>query len=204
MLVLYLTLLISIHALRGEGDQAPTAKIAIPIRFQSTPSVGRATGWERNGLGWLTISIHALRGEGDPYSQVLKKAIDISIHALRGEGDVIAESVSDLIGAFQSTPSVGRATRSYHLTHQKRAISIHALRGEGDVAVRDMYDGGELFQSTPSVGRATRTPSRHPQTKRHFNPRPPWGGRLYQRIKQAFSGKISIHALRGEGDNQRL
>ena len=34
---------ISIHALRGEGDQAPTAKIAIPIRFQSTPSVGRAT-----------------------------------------------------------------------------------------------------------------------------------------------------------------
>ena len=33
---------------------------------------------------------------------------------------------------FQSTPSVGRATRLPHRTYTSRRISIHALRGEGD------------------------------------------------------------------------
>ena len=33
-----------------------------------------------------------------------------------------------------------------------------------------------------------------------FNPRPPWGGRLWYCISLYFSLSISIHALRGEGD----
>ena len=56
---------ISIHALRGEGDDQKS-KEAIKTN----------------------ISIHALRGEGD---QMVDKQIDfgeISIHALRGEGDL--------------------------------------------------------------------------------------------------------------------
>ena len=59
------------------------------------------------------ISIHALRGEGDnpKLSNAFEKYV-ISIHALRGEGDdVIAETLVSL-GLFQSTPSVGRATKS--------------------------------------------------------------------------------------------
>ena len=42
---------ISIHALRGEGDPATMAKITIHRRFQSTPSVGRATLITVSGSG---------------------------------------------------------------------------------------------------------------------------------------------------------
>ncbi len=80
--------------------------------------------------------------------------------------------------AFQSTPSVGRATtfRSYNWSsigisiHALRGegdfkigreigkyigISIHALRGEGDHIHADRKPRTSEFQSTPSVGRAT-------------------------------------------------
>ena len=57
------------------------------IIFQSTPSVGRATGMG-GALEFIDeISIHALRGEGDKMVQQAFDYLDISIHALRGEGD---------------------------------------------------------------------------------------------------------------------
>ena len=79
---------------------------------------------------------------------------------------------------FQSTPSVGRATRNISAPDTARGISIHALRGEGDVTsilkiagIEDIsihalrgegdlqsYENNKIvkiFQSTPSVGRAT-------------------------------------------------
>ena len=34
---------ISIHALRGEGDRILEKCVAVEVKFQSTPSVGRAT-----------------------------------------------------------------------------------------------------------------------------------------------------------------
>ena len=34
----------------------------------------------------------------------------------------------------------------------------------------------------------------------YFNPRPPWGGRRGGGISRKFAKYISIHALRGEGD----
>ena len=56
---------ISIHALRGEGDE-----YSIWHRFEGV------------------ISIHALRGEGDWKKPWMVLEVDtISIHALRGEGD---------------------------------------------------------------------------------------------------------------------
>ena len=78
---------ISIHALRGEGDASRhfrylsihifqstpsvgratflTASVGLSYPFQSTPSVGRATDDHDVKLEHVTISIHALRGEGD-------------------------------------------------------------------------------------------------------------------------------------------
>ena len=56
-------------------------------------------------------------------------------------------------------------------------ISIHALRGEGDVTVRSR----KCYS-------------------RHFNPRPPWGGRQFPFNAELAGDDISIHALRGEGD----
>ncbi len=55
---------------------------------------------------------------------------------------------------FQSTPSVGRATDVLTSITAPQGISIHALRGEGDRSG------------------ASATVARH-----YFNPRPPWGGR---------------------------
>ena len=56
----------------------------------------------------------------------------ISIHALRGEGDVKSLDLDDDKMAFQSTPSVGRATSTDYMDAIRIRISIHALRGEGD------------------------------------------------------------------------
>ena len=80
-------IMISIHALREEGDlglryEGDNAKV-----FLSTPSARRATlvyGRQRRGK---LISIHALREEGDSCACFLVPGQIISIHALREEGD---------------------------------------------------------------------------------------------------------------------
>ena len=57
---------ISIHALRGEGDGSGGFGRQYTAQFQSTPSVGRATLTnDLNTQKTKYISIHALRGEGD-------------------------------------------------------------------------------------------------------------------------------------------
>ena len=125
------------------------------------------------------ISIHALRGEGDINNTDINiVAKVISIHALRGEGD---KNHSD--------------TRT-----KTNAISIHALRGEGDGRGVGTVDRYGQFQSTPSVGRATSAEFLRRLCSAHFNPRPPWGGRLKSTLLIFTKINISIHALRGEGD----
>ena len=56
---------ISIHALRGEGDNIKPYAVGFMSVFQSTPSVGRATITLADNTEYRLISIHALRGEGD-------------------------------------------------------------------------------------------------------------------------------------------
>ena len=80
---------ISIHALREEGDFSPLG------------------GVEK----WL-ISIHALREEGDVTFTVKNVPADISIHALREEGDSTAWMEQSDTEIFLSTPSARRATAS--------------------------------------------------------------------------------------------
>ena len=101
---------------------------------------------------------------------------------------------------FQSTPSVGRATRNSCRYGGRTFISIHALRGEGDDETARGDNGFGSFQSTPSVGRATSRCAGHRQHILDFNPRPPWGGRLPRFLRLNSNHTISIHALRGEGD----
>ena len=78
---------ISIHALRGEGDDGYPKEISDILKFQSTPSVGRATRSLKGIVLTSNISIHALRGEGDGCGDIQFLLVPISIHALRGEGD---------------------------------------------------------------------------------------------------------------------
>ena len=80
-------------------------------------------------------------------------------------------------------------------------ISIHALRGEGDASVKPSCIIAWLFLSTPSVGRATINTSKVEYIEfTDFYPRPPWGGRPKKASLFLWVSKISIHALRGEGD----
>ena len=106
------------------------------LLFQSTPSVGRATTSPCYRHSCPEISIHALRGEGDAVHYSHRYHDAISIHALRGEGDIVSvlykvlgrisihalrgegdhgDRVPRIAGrAFQSTPSVGRATANIY------------------------------------------------------------------------------------------
>ena len=128
-----LSIAISIHALRGEGDGDHRASPISILLFQSTPSVGRAT---------------------------------------------IMSIITFSVCKFQSTPSVGRATFKRAERNANRfGISIHALRGEGDYP--------QKLSACP---------------REYFNPRPPWGGRPFDRLAHNLEYFISIHALRGEGD----
>ena len=123
-------------------------------RFQSTPSVGRATVQGRCGGMRGSISIHALRGEGDdPPANAPPKQLYFNPRPPWGGRPRQGDSLSGRL-AFQSTPSVGRAT---FVSQTNRLFGA--------------------FQSTPSVGRATKQTERACPCPTDFNPRPPWGGR---------------------------
>ena len=169
--------LISIHALREEGDPNSAA-----VRKQV-----------------FHISIHALREEGDRRDRHGRHGIMISIHALREEGDTTrvrrgrtshnfyprpprggrpkVSALPENEALFLSTPSARRATPHHRGQRPREAISIHALREEGDCPLC-------IPASLPC----------------DFYPRPPRGGRPACAALHADAEIISIHALREEGD----
>ena len=57
-----------------------------------------------------------------------------------------------------------------------------------------------IFQSTPSVGRETDVIKLYTELTYDFNPLPPWGGRHTTAKSAQNLESISIHSLRGEGD----
>ena len=103
-------LLISIHALREEGDLHRRCQVRRRQGFLSTPSARRATDFAISGIYFTPISIHALREEGD----------------------VVCEAPPLAMLEFLSTPSARRATHRYADQRRAYPISIHALREEGD------------------------------------------------------------------------
>ena len=79
-------------------------------------------------------------------------------------------------------------------------ISIHALREEGDYSKAFTLRSFRKFLSTPSARRATRLwPSQY-RGLTDFYPRPPRGGRRHLARPERHDLRISIHALREEGD----
>ena len=172
-----MTIFISIHALREEGDTKTVSRSVTALRFLSTPSARRATRWRnrrrptsthfyprppRGGRrpcpsrccpasGFLSTPSARRATQHIFYSCFFN---NISIHALREEGDV---EVSGALCKF-------------------RYISIHALREEGDAvdgprhpvdaisihALREEGDG----PGSPACARCG-----------NFYPRPPRGGR---------------------------
>ena len=148
--------------------------------------------------------------------------VGISIHALREEGDMAYNYLAKTEKEFLSTPSARRATQLLPGHARRGSISIHALREEGDWMLGDNFIDLTAFLSTPSARRATVCPACVCWFLGYFYPRPPRGGRRFQRSDGAVvvlflstpSARrattqcwidnekitISIHALREEGD----
>ena len=152
--------LISIHALREEGDFMPLPGKVRWNKFLSTPSARRATC--QFAPGKVTIKFlstpSARRATG--WLTALNNAYSISIHALREEGDSDPWPAAHAEPGFLSTPSARRATRLYPRGPANDRISIHALREEGDDTSKSCC-----------------------WHKSYFYPRPPRGGRQSARME---------------------
>ena len=125
-------IVISIHALRGEGDVASVSMLISLCNFNPRPPWGGRHSRTLPFKNSIVISIHALRGEGD-LKQRTAGHIDSHFNPRPpwgGRPPIEIKTWQDL--QFQSTPSVGRATNAKSKQSQKKQISIHALRGEGD------------------------------------------------------------------------
>ncbi len=171
---------ISIHALREEGDFRGFRLPPSSFPFLSTPSARRATRVYPSQRR-RPQDFYPRPPRGGRLFRRASKAFQklISIHALREEGDKASTILSVSSVGFLSTPSARRATWHRSCSYLPTVISIHALREEGD----------------PSRARAT-SPSRY------FYPRPPRGGRLSFADGAHLLHGISIHALREEGDSK--
>ena len=174
------------------------------------------------------ISIHALREEGD-FSLRCFCCLRcfISIHALREEGDSTSISVAFAFLRFLSTPSARRATGNPWNSWGNTAISIHALREEGDymgifaiavavfISIHALREEGDffahsivpndaIFLSTPSARRATGYAGQDLSCSRGFLSTPSARRATHHPAGQSNRhGRISIHALREEGDPSR-
>ena len=104
-------MIISIHALRVEGDRATAQRGRQSPKFLSTPSGWRATADGKNDEAQLDEFLSTPSGwRATAVTRSFKDANGISIHALRVEGDLI----------------------SVNMSPPWLQISIHALRVEGD------------------------------------------------------------------------
>ncbi len=168
--------LISIHALREEGDHPYSSWERGSNEFLSTPSARRATIPRPHLLCWHHDFIHALREEGDDVLPVWCRLWGLFYPRPPRGGRRSAAGLEGQAGRFLSTPSARRATLYNHRHAHCCQISIHALREEGDEC-REHAGRNQCILSTPSARRAT---SDSPAS---------WQ-----------SCCISIHALREEGD----
>ena len=170
-------ILISIHALREEGDQVQGALDREPEKFLSTPSARRAT-------------LRSVR-------QDVRN--DISIHALREEGDLLWEHFENLMGQFLSTPSARRATTAaFSMTTMSRFLSTPSARRATRRSARGWSACINFYPRPPRGGRRAallgagvpvsisihalreegdRMPSTSFSRSSDFYPRPPRGGR---------------------------
>ena len=104
-------MLISIHALREEGDASGSSSYWWTSTFLSTPSARRATGLPQS-LGVVeSISIHALREEGDRFQffHKIRFGVFLSTPSAR-RATCQLSSVPVALLRFLSTPSARRAT----------------------------------------------------------------------------------------------
>ena len=126
----------------------------------------------------FSISIHTLREEGD-VAQCHDGTAGIDFYPRPPRGGRLASYTGvDISKAFLSTPSARRATGRWQ-------------------SVKPPFTSFD--PRLPRGGRPC-SPRNRPGTARYFYPRPPRGGRQITGYGTNRNSKISIHALREEGD----
>ena len=133
-----LLLLISIHALREEGDRMPCVGTGIIPYFYPRPPRGGRRCLRPVQSSLLHISIHALREEGDKniLQRIMSCPVFLSTPSARRATE--SRSCNDNARKFLSTPSARRATLFARHLAAGQHISIHALREEGDPRSRPL------------------------------------------------------------------
>ena len=126
--------IISIHALREEGDLSPvTGSKRVRNFYPRPPRGGRRCGLYRAQVN-SEISIHALREEGDPGCKMAAASSWAFLSTPSARRATMKWDGSNNDYKFLSTPSARRATSSRDFLYSSMSISIHALREEGDLA----------------------------------------------------------------------
>ena len=131
-------LIISIHALREEGDTVSGYTKAQVLKFLSTPSARRATCMRQEQNSSICISIHALREEGDPTTPVTVRCMFLFLSTpsarratMSGQGSFVPTE------DFYPRPPRGGRRLLICAADLGGHISIHALREEGDEKAQD-------------------------------------------------------------------
>ena len=111
-------------------------------------------------------------------------------------------SVEDAAQIFLSTPSARRATLKLMDVHEPGNISIHALREEGDSATTMCRTGSGYFYPRPPRG-GRQTTFELAMNRAKFLSTPSARRATTKNNLSILPGKISIHALREEGDRRK-
>ena len=217
-------IVISIHALREEGD---LWFLALPLYlvdfYPRPPRGGRRQKKSPASVGGV-ISIHALREEGDRHALTADPVPDYFYPRPPRGGRPLnsAEKNQKTNNFYPRPPRGGRRWQQTLHPAQSRFLSTPSARRATRMGIEWVASYVE-FLSTPSARRAT--PLRMPLGGliTYFYPRPPRGGRRLKRSptdwmkiflstpsarratfnavgRDAPLRQISIHALREEGD----
>ena len=149
--------IISIHALREEGDQEALAGKGISNQFLSTPSARRATCQPESGrcpAGRFLSTPSARRATPCQLQQPPQVVIFLSTPSARRATLQRLRRNDQAAHFYPRPPRGGRPAKPGSISNILN-ISIHALREEGDFG--DAYErtSSYTFLSTPSARRAT-------------------------------------------------
>ena len=178
MILRYLGGIISIHALREEGDPTPN------------------TAWPRG----RAISIHALREEGDSAGAGRKcRGSDFYPRPPRGGRLLNLWVLHQAKNFYPRPPRGGRRPRSPRRCGCTLFLSTPSARRATSASSGWRRRSGYFYPRPPRGGRHTSLLV-HLVYCIDFYPRPPRGGRLLLFAIDHHVYAISIHALREEGD----
>ncbi len=173
---------ISIHALRVEGDTATLTDGGINVTFLSTPSGWRATFLRCRFLSGFGDFYPRPPGGGRPDKRRPRCLSATFLSTPSGWRATLSDTAKVKNDKFLSTPSGWRATTFRAAQGPRTPISIHALRVEGDGMTDSFALSAWISIHALRVEGDRRfcLSTRHPH---HFYPRPPGGGRQVHRFR---------------------